>query len=158
MPVYQLIFLENNVALVDAELLRTFNSFEDHPDPDMYGLYDHYETVIGIGAVIVQRFLVSVHKGNRETLTISPIHFGGKSYVQLVNSCANYWKHKDEWNMKNLAKNARNTIATLESVGVSIQSDYPLSNCMHCILGENSAVQFSKYLPYLEEWSNVVAQ
>ena len=107
MPVYQIIFLENNVALVDAELLRTFNSFEDHPDPDVYGLYDHYETVIGIGAVIVQRFLVSVHKGNRETLTIGPIHFGGKSYVQLVNSCANYWKHKDEWNMKNLAKNAR---------------------------------------------------
>lgn len=128
----------------------------DHSDPDTFGLIDQYEQFLGVGFAICQTFLSSVHEGEnkRDAFLKGPYHSSGKSYAQITNACANYWKHNDEWNKTDLTKQAEGTIKIFKNLSVDVWEPYPLSNIFDILLAEDGS--FIELLNYLNLWANEV--
>jgi hypothetical protein len=83
-----------------------------------------------------------------------PFHSSGKSYAQITNACANYWKHNDEWDKTNLSNQAKRTVGVFEHLSVDVWGSYPLSEMFYALVGENGS--FVELLNHLNSWSNEV--
>jgi len=153
---YNFAYVNNTVRPIDIALENYRSDIAEHPDPDTFGLIDQYEQFIGIGFAICQTFLVSVHQGeNKGTVFIKgPFHSSGKSYAQITNACANYWKHNDEWDKRNLGSQAKGTIGIFGHLSVDVWGAYPLSEMFHSLVGEDGS--FAELLNHLNSWANEV--
>lgn len=86
------------------------NSIQKSAYPESDGLYDHGEYLIGAGFVVLQQQLhtsltiISIPPKN--AFKIGPLYAKGSHIAEVINSCANYWKHDlNGWakNIVNLA-------------------------------------------------------
>jgi len=151
---YNLAFISNTLEPIDLALANYKIEISKHPDPDTFGIIDQYEQFYGIGFAICQTFLASVHKGENKCVVFKegPFHSTGKSYAEITNACANYWKHNNEWDKHRLSKQAKATVEVFEKLSVDVWGSYPLSNMFNALLGENAT--FKELLSYLNSWAN----
>ena len=92
---YKLSPTKNIAETLDIELSKMLSEIQRSGSPDSHGLLDQYEQILGIGFAVCQAFLTSVHEGKNKSkaFSVGPYHSGGRSYAQVTNACANYWKH-----------------------------------------------------------------
>jgi hypothetical protein len=89
-----------------AEPLRARLALLTDPPDKQYaaecGWDDSAEHIMGIILVAAQNYIVSAASQHQVTktqaLSLGPIHRSGHRVVELLNHCANFWKHADEWN------------------------------------------------------------
>ena len=153
---FNLAYFRNTIVPIDMALENYSSEIATHPDPDTFGLIDQYEQFLGIGFAVCQTFLSSIHRGKDKGATFvkGPFHSSGKSYAQIVNACANYWKHNDEWDNCNLSNQARGTIEVFSHLSVDVWGSYPLSEMFHALVGEKGT--FTGLLIHLNNWSNEI--
>ena len=154
---YDLELLKELVQLIDQQIEKICQLCSEIDDPDMLGYFDRSEHVTGLGFVACQTFMSSVY-GNlgvskRNALAIGPSHSSGSTKAQIINHAANYWKHNNEWNPNKKDKRQENIEKAFESIGFSVNLDYPLS----CILAELSLpgeARFKSVLGVLHVWKD----
>jgi hypothetical protein len=153
---FNLLHIRNALAPIDLALENYRIDIADHDDPDTNGIIDQYEQFLGIGFAICQTFLSSVHKGEMKGAVFleGPFHSSGKTYAQITNACANYWKHNEEWDRSNLSKQAKGTISMFDNLSVNVWGSYPLSEMFHALIGEKSS--FIELLSHLNSWANEI--
>ncbi len=155
---FNLVFVKNIIEPIDVAIESYKVDMTSHPDPDSFGLFDQYEQFLGIGFTVCQFFLSSVHKGkNKGSVFLKgPFHSSGKSYAQITNACANYWKHNEEWNRTNLSSQAKGTLKVFEQLSVNAWDSYPLSQVFDTLLGNHGS--FRELLIELNSWANQISQ
>jgi len=149
--------LRDLVQLIDQQIEKINHLCSEVDDPDSIGYFDRGEHVIGLGFVACQTFMSSVYGklgiSKRDALAIGPSHSSGNTKAQIINHAANYWKHNNEWNPGKKDKRRENIEKAFESVGFSVDLDYPLSN----ILAELSLLREARFqyvLGSLEVWKD----
>lgn len=129
-------------------------------DPDTDGLLDRGEYFIGVGFVACQQYLVdtlffTTIKKNY-AYGLGPVHSSGITYVELINSAANWWKHEPEWFSKREVPN--NGLRTFDNVtaiaGNEYFGHYVLSEVLASIC--DSKLSFKSVVPFLLEWREAV--
>lgn len=131
---YDLELLKELVQLIDQQIEKICPLCSEVDDPDSLGYFDRAEHVTGLWFVACQTFMSSVcgnlEVSKRNALTIGPSHSSGNTKAQIINHAANYWKHKNEWNLSKKDKRRENIEKAFESVGFSVDLDYPLSGVL----------------------------
>jgi hypothetical protein len=127
-------------------------------DPDSDGLCDRGEYFIGIGFVAIQQHLVETLLftgiNKNEAYKLGAIHSTGVTYISLINSAANWWKHEAEWvNKGEIPKNGNNTFDHVYAAAKT--TDYALSNVLASICSSES-ISLSAVVPYLREWQAAI--
>lgn len=147
--------------VVDSELDRIALEARNSENPDLLGVYDEFEHVLGLGFVACQTYIVSKLKGKvskrkgknkTQLLSLGPMHRSQQSFALVINACANYWKHHDEWDGASLGNREKTTISVLEKMGADVWSEYPTSKVMHALLSPHEK-RFKKLLPFLKQWA-----
>lgn len=78
-------------------------------------------------------------------------HAAGPWLVQIVNSAANFWKHRDEWELQDATDRRRTaTIAVLAEIGVDVSGSYPLSNVVAKLGGRRVSDVATVLIPWRE--------
>jgi hypothetical protein len=156
---FDLDFLRDAVALVDARLDRLYREARTSPDPDEFGIFDQIEYLVGFGFIACQTYATAVacrrKIDKREALALGPRHRTGRSMVQLVNAAANHWKHSPEWSLDAPTIQAAPTLEAISSLGVDTNGSYPLANTLHEILTPHQA-RFANLIPFLTQWRDAL--
>ncbi|MFC1634878.1 hypothetical protein ACFL5Z_08550 [Planctomycetota bacterium] len=156
---FDLQLLRELVQLIDQQLKKIEQLCSEVDDPDSLGYFDRGEHVIGLGFVACQTFMSSVcghlRISRRSALAIGPSHPGGNTKAQIINHAANYWKHHNEWNPIKTDRRRESIEKAFNSVGFSVDLDYPLSNVL-AELSMPGKVRFQSVLSALEVWKDEV--
>jgi len=131
---YELEFLEELLAVMDARIERVSEEATTVPDPDAWGHLDHLDAAAGLGFVACQQYmsaiagwfgLTATKNWKQAALAQGPIHSSGARTVALINAGANYWKHHEEWTLPGgQDKLAERTLQTLEATGIRRDQSY----------------------------------
>lgn len=150
--------LRELLDLLDGKIADINGQVANSRDPDSEGLCDRGEYFIGVGFVALQQYLAETIMftgiSKADALKLGPNHESGNTCVEIINSCANWWKHEPEsWDKNKVSRNGEKTRDHVLSVSES--SDYALSNVLwsFCKGGE---LGFLSVIPVLEEWRNAV--
>ncbi len=144
--------------LLDRKLIEINGLIQYSSDPDSDGLCDRGEYFIGIGFVAAQQYLIDtllcVGLKKHEAYKLGPVHSSGATYVSLINSAANWWKHEAEWcNQGKVPQNGESTFARV--TGIAVTPGYELSNVLTAISMSGKISMYSLF-PYLVEWRDSV--
>jgi hypothetical protein len=151
--------LEELFSLLDVKLSGIECEINNSADPDTDGLFDQSEYYVGIGLVAAQQYLA-------ETATFSGIdkdksyklgqrHHTGISYINAINSAANYWKHEAEW-WKDLDTLNNSNFKTRNDVGTIADTEhYQLSNFLFA-LSNNKEIKLKYLIPIIKDWLNAL--
>ena len=64
-------------------------------------IFGYIEHIVGLGFVVLQQYMTVVcgnlEKKKKDVLSKGPKHKDGKTFSEIVNASANYWKHSSEW-------------------------------------------------------------
>lgn len=150
--------LRELLDLLDGKITEISKQIATSQDPDSEGLCDRGEYFVGVGFVAVQQYLVETIMftgiSKSDALRMGPTHDSGNTCAEIMNSCANWWKHEPEWWDKNkIPQNGEKTWAHVLSVTES--SNYALSNVLSSFC-KNGELRFSSVIPILEKWRNAV--
>jgi hypothetical protein len=162
------VYLTNGIEFADAELgvlcellelldgkIRNINlQIKQHKDPGIDGLGDKGEYFIGVGFVAMQQYLVEtiLFTGleKSQAYKLAPIHSSKVSYANLINSCANWWKHEPEWwNNLEVPPNGERSFSHVTNITSS--PSYQLSNVLASLCEANEFCLMS-VIPHLIEW------
>lgn len=140
--------------ILDEKLAEIDRLIKKSKDPESDGLIDRGEYFIGVGFVAIQRYLVEtiLFTGleKREAYSLGPAHSSGATYIDLINSCANWWKHEPEWhNNKVVPKNGEHSFINITNIAEL--PSYELSNVLSSLCGTKK-ISFNSIMPYLKEW------
>lgn len=131
---YDLDLLVEVLGVVDRQIANIEERISESSDPDSFGHFDGMEGIVGLGFVACQQYLNATYgqltRANmkrHEVIASAPKHAGGRSFAEIVNAAANYWKHHDEWPSPR-GDEAR-TRDIIESVTPST-ADYVLGNLL----------------------------
>lgn len=154
----QLHCLSELFELIDNKLSSIDLSIQQSTDPESDGYFDRAEYFIGVGFVAAQQYLVDTllfTKLNKNiAYQLGPIHPNGVTYANLINSCANWWKHEAEWYEKQkVPKKGMTNFANV--VSTSEQYEYALSSVLATICPIHE-LPFKYLTQYLIEWRNAV--
>jgi hypothetical protein len=156
---FDLDFLRDAVALVDARLDRLDREAKASPDPDAFGTFDEIEYLIGFGFVACQTYATAVASrskiNKRDALALGPKHRTGRSMVQLVNAAANHWKHNAEWSLDCPTTQAAQTLEVISNLGVDTNGSYPVAIALSEILTPHRA-RFANLIPFLTQWRDAL--
>jgi hypothetical protein len=156
---FDLDFLEASAALIDPRLELLESATRTSPDPDAFGILDQIEYICGFGFVACQMYITEVASRfklrKRDALVSGPTHRTGRSIAELVNSAANHWKHSPEWDFDLPITQAKQTLEVIQSLGVDIDSSYPVSAALYEILSPRPA-RFKNLIPFLTEWRDAL--
>ena len=158
-------FVREFLEHLDVKLLEILDKISSTPDPDSGGLFDQGEYYIGVGVgfAVAQRYITSTYPQleikKKDAMQLGPLVKKGLTFIEALNSGANFWKHHEEWGLDKivtrdieaLSKQAQNTIRTIEIV--TPWSDYTCSNLLAELVGE-SEFKLAALLPSMEEWRN----
>lgn len=156
-------FMREFLEHLDVKLLEIMDNISLSPDPDSLGLFDKGEYYIGVGFTVAQSYITSTYPQleikKKDAMQAGPLLKNGLTFIEALNSGANFWKHREEWglnnivtrNIENLSKQAQKTIKTIEIV--TPWSDYTCSNLLAELIGE-SEFELAALLPFMEEWRN----
>ena len=90
--------LKYKIRFIDTYLENLDREAKASSDPDMFGIYDTSEDIIGFGFVACQKYIRSTacrYKEVKNALDLDPKR-KGRSFVRLIDGFANYWKHEGE--------------------------------------------------------------
>jgi hypothetical protein len=154
---YDLQLLEEILHLLDTQLQRIEREAEECEDPEGFGLYDHGETLAGLGFVACQQYLSATYGWlkipKKSALLAGPRHCSGLSIAEVVNHSANYWKHHEEWRISGEPNTP--TTNVLQRLGFATETDYVLSNVLAELVSPESAC-FGSLVPHLETWRDAL--
>lgn len=154
----QLQILSEFFELIDNKLASITLSINQSTDPESIGLFDRAEYFVGIGFVAVQQYLVDVllfTKFNKKiAYLLGPTHADGVTYANLINSCANWWKHEVEWYGKGEVPQIGITSFN-NVINTSERYEYALSNVLASISPTNQ-LSFKCLTQYLIQWRNAL--
>jgi hypothetical protein len=156
---FDLDFLEASAALVDPRLELLDSAARSSPDPDAFGIFDQIEYISGFGFVACQMYITEVVSRFKlrkpYALQFGPTHRTGRFMAELIDSAANHWKHSPEWDLDTPKTRAKQTLEVIQSVGVDINSSYPVSATLYEILSPLPA-RFRNLIPFLTEWRDTL--
>ncbi|QHD49529.1 hypothetical protein CTT34_07400 [Vreelandella aquamarina] len=152
-------YLEELLGSIDVSLAKTNAQLMKSDVWDRDCMCDKGEYLIGAGFCAMQRYLfdilrdVEIDPGLAREL--GPKSRNGAAVAKLVHSAANYWKHEPEWHywLSELQDRAQKTVDTILHSRDS--ADYPLSDLLADLCGENELLLVN-CLPYLSEWRSPV--
>lgn len=157
---FDLQFLQELVGLLDVHIGQLESQATRIPDADAFGVFDSAEYIIGLGFVGCQGYLAATYGhlsvDKREALKVGPMHRCGKSFAELLNHAANFWKHHEEWVLHPDSAAQRRTLAGLAMLGEASSTDYPLSNALTALVFPRPA-RLQALLPHLEAWRDALA-
>lgn len=146
--------LQDFLELVDREIESINSQIKELGHPEINGLADRGEYFIGIGFAAVQQHLVEsiMFTGLEkiEALNLGPIHSSGISCANLINSCANWWKHESEW-WDNPKSESKGQYSILHVTEVTESPMYQLSNVLASLCPKNEFC-FKAIIPKIIEW------
>ena len=158
---FDLGFLRDAAALVDASLERLDREAGASPDPDMFGILHQIEYITGFGFVACQTYATAVVSRRKlekgEALALDPKHRTGRSMAQLINAAANHWKHSSEWSADAPTNQAKQTLEVIQSLGVDSNGSYPVANSLYEILRPLPA-RFANLIPFLTQWRDALTK
>ncbi len=110
----EVVRLREWILFVDSRVDAIYDLKEKYPQCDDLPGYQQdmivedtvndAEFEVGIGFVVCQKFLTSVYGlyslEKTTALDVGPRHSEKYTKAQLVNHAANYWKHRDEWDLE----------------------------------------------------------
>lgn len=157
---FDLDFLRDAAALIDARLEHLHTEAKESPDPDGQGIFDHTEYLVGLGFVVCQTYMTAVVSwskiNKRDALALGPKHRTGLSMAQLVNAAANHWKHSSEWSLDAPKPQAAQTLEVISSLGVNTNDgSYPVANTLFQMLIPHQA-RFANLIPFLTQWRDAL--
>ena len=156
-------FVREFLEHLDVKFIEIMKKISLSSDPDSDGLLDKGEYYVGVGFAVAQRYITDTYPQleikKKDAMKSGPLLKPGLSFIEALNSGANFWKHQEEWGIANivtrniagLSTQAQNTITTIEIV--TPWSDYTCSNLLAELVGE-SDVKLAALLPPMEEWRN----
>ena len=155
----ELDFLEQYLALIDAQLERLSAEGKESGDPDAFGVIDDVDSLIGLGFIACQRYLTAtcsrLKVPKQVGLTAGPKHSSGMTTAQIIDHAANYWKHHEEWRGQQTSSQKERTEAAMEAIN-ALDSDYPMMTALSEI---TMGTKFKDTLPDLAWWrDDLVAQ
>ncbi len=156
---FDLDFLRDAAALVDARLERLDKEATASPDPDAFGVFDQAEYITGFGFVACQTYITAIVSRcscklklkKHEARALGPKHRTGRSMAELINAAANYWKHSPEWSPDAPSIHVQQTLEVIASLGVDTSTSYLLANTLYEILAPHPA-RFANLIPFLTQW------
>lgn len=158
---FDLQFLRDAAALVDAGLERLYREADAIPDPVGFGVFDQVEYIAGFGFVACQTYATAVVSRRKiekgAALALGPKHRTGRTIAELVNAAANHWKHSPEWSRDTPTSQAQRTIEVIQSLGVDANGSYPLANSLHAIL-RPLPPRFANLIPFLIQWRDALTK
>lgn len=158
-----LILLTWHLDCFDAALASLTKQISSSRDPDAEGLLDKGEYIIGAGFAAIQRYMSSTYPqlniSKSSAFSVPPYIANDITFANTINAGANYWKHLDEWGLRNIVSRdvsalsdaARGTILTIERI--TPWEDYTCSNLLEKLLG-TSQLSMSSLLSRVTEWRN----
>ena len=156
---FDLGFLKDAAALVDASLELLRKEAEESSDPDGFGILDQIEYITGFGFVACQTYATSVVSGSNlkkpRALALGPKHRTGRYIAELVNASANHWKHSAEWSLDAPTKQTKQALEVISSLGVDTIGSYPVTNAFYEIL-EPLPARFATIIPFMTEWRDAL--
>jgi hypothetical protein len=181
--------MEDLLLTIEKKLSLINHSIQKSSDPESDGLLDHGEYLIGAGFVLLQQqlhtSLTFINTPPKKAFKIGPLYAEDLYIAEVINNCANYWKHEPEWvgnkynQFSNYQKNTRDEIAhykaialetllqptnsNLEDVNTEHNEDglylfiesYPLSQII-CETTENNECSFLGLLQHVKDWQKAV--
>lgn len=160
---FDLDFLQDAVRLVDGRLDILNSKARASPDPDSFGIYDEIEYITGFGFVACQTYITATI-GRRNIsrnikrcywLKFGPNHRTGRPIIDLVNACANHWKHSAEWSRGKPSSHAKKTLEIISSLEVDMSGPYPIANALYEILTPHPT-RFASALSFLTQWRDAL--
>jgi hypothetical protein len=154
---FDLDFLKDAAALIDARLERLDKEVTASPDPDAFGAFDQAEYITGFGFVACQTYTTAIMSScklklkKHEALALGPKHRTGRSMAELINAAANYWKHSPRGSPDAPSTRAQRTLEVIASLGVDTSASYLLANTLYEILAPHPA-RFANLIPFLTQW------
>ena len=80
-------------------------------------IFGYIEHIVGLGFVVLQQYMTvaygNLQKKKKDVLSKGPKHKDGKTFSEIVNASANYWKHSSEWP---LDKNCRDKDKRIKAI------------------------------------------
>jgi hypothetical protein len=153
--VEMLVVVDGQVAAIESQLRQS-------SDPDGAGLLDRMEGIVGLGFVACQQYLNATWgqlAAPRQlvkwaAIALPPTHVCGRSYAEITDAVANYWKHHDEWPHSNERKRVLKdrTLDVIASLG-SPASDYVVGNALVRLTSPRPA-RFASLVLELTKWRN----
>lgn len=145
--------------LLDQKISQLIPLIRESPNPDSEGLLDRGEYFIGVGFVAMQQYLLNTllftDIKKSEAYKLGSLHSSGITYVELINSAANWWKHEAEWvGKREIPSNGERTFMNIRGVAETV--GYELSNVLASICGPES-LSLKGVIPWLMEWRNAVS-
>jgi hypothetical protein len=154
----ELNMLSELLFLLDQKIIEITTLIKSSSDPESDGLTDRCEYFVGVGFSAIQQYLTDtltftgVNKA--VALNLGPVYSENITFVSVLNSVANFWKHSPEWlSSENFRKDVLRTQEIISTVTES--NDYPLSNVLAELLG-SSNITLSALLPKLVIWRAAV--
>ncbi|MEP1551770.1 MAG: hypothetical protein ABJJ44_13670 [Paraglaciecola sp.] len=181
--------MEDLLLTVEKKLTLINNSIQKSSDPESDGLCDHSEYLIGAGFVILQQqlheSLTLINPPPKNAFKLGPLFAQDLYIAEVINSCANYWKHEPEWVGKNYnqftshQKYTRDKIIKYANIALAsllpqtkdsfkkniIEGDedaiylfiesYPLSQII-CNTNNNNECSFVGLLQHVRDWQKAV--
>lgn len=146
------------LSLIDSKLIDIEFAIEKSVDPDSGGLFDRAEYFIGLGFVAIQQYLLDtlILTGidKKVAYCLGPMHKSGISYVNAMNSAANWWKHEAEWfNAGEIPNSGKSTHSNVQLLANS--HEYALSNLL-AALNATGKLSLSALLPALAVWRSAI--
>lgn len=130
-----------------------------HP-PEQNIYWARLSYLAGLGFVMCQQYINVTYPTDKlerdEAFRLAPNHSSGYSIVQLINTCANYWKHyQEDVNFPNVSLHKK-TINEIERLGLDIEYPYICESILERIV-ETDDRPFRKLVNFLTEWrSNLI--
>lgn len=152
---FDLEFLSEAARFLDGQLERIHREASGCDDSDVFGHFDRYEYVTGLGFVACQQYVTAILNQQRvarhPALDVGPVHRSGVPMVALINAAANLWKHGSEWKEHPENPRAEQAMSILREAGLDLDQSYVLTNVLAVLLSPLPH-RFVRLLPFLEQW------
>ena len=134
------------INIIDEKLYDLIRN--SHIDDE--SIFESIEHIVGLGFVVLQQYMTVVcgnlEKKKKDVLSKGPKHKDGKTFSEIVNASANYWKHSSEWPLDKNCRDKDKRIKAIEAIlrSFSDNGGYPLVNILselsHTEKGQFNAV------------------
>ncbi len=164
---YELVNLRDFLKLLDSKLASIEREISEASCPDSKGVFDKAEYYVGLGFSAIQKYMTSIYTqsglSKKNALNQGRRFCEESTVVSIINATANYWKHEDEWGLRNIVLRdksqlkdmPKNTVLTIEKV--TPWADYTCTNVI-AGLTEKGNIQLSPLIPVLTEWRNEISK
>jgi len=155
---YDLDVLKDVLQLLDGQLDKAYGYAETEDDPDGAGVFETVDYLIGLGLVACQAYMSATYGpmgiDKSAALKMGPPGATGHTFAELVNDAANFWKHKDDWQLKPSSRQQRETLEGLAAMGCEV-GDYPLIGALTAPVRPRKC-RLQYLVTRLEAWQNAL--